>query len=133
MQSIEKHRKAGDAANGDDRPRPSCGLNPVVAAEQLALHFRVLSEPMRIRIVQLLHHGERTVSQVAEELGAAQANVSRHVHILRDAGIVALRHDGTAVWCAIRDSGAVAACDRVCRSLGQQLAGNARLARKLKS
>lgn len=136
MQSIE--RAGGKPAEGTREAVPatagaSCGSDRAAVAELLALHFRVLSEPMRIRIVQLLADGERTVSEIARELGATQPNVSRHVHILRDAGIVVLRHDKAAVYCAIRDSAAVAMCDRVCRSVGRQLSGRAGLAQKLKT
>ncbi len=134
MQSIETDGgKPPEAVNGADPAATCCGTDRVVVAELLALHFRVLSEPMRIRIVQLLADGERTVSDIAEELGTTQPNVSRHVHILRDAGIAVLRHDKAVVWCAIRDSVAVAMCDRVCRSLGRELSGRAGLARKLRT
>jgi DNA-binding transcriptional ArsR family regulator len=102
------------------------------AAELLALHFRTLAEPMRIRILQLLQDGEQTVSNIAAALEATQPNISRHVHILRDGGLIALRHEKTAVYCAIRDPDALAACDLVCRSIGEHLAGQGKLARNLK-
>jgi DNA-binding transcriptional ArsR family regulator len=115
------------------RPRcPADAATRSAAAELLALHFRTLAEPMRIRILQLLQDGEQTVSNIAAELEATQPNVSRHVHILRDGGLIALRHEKTAVYCTIRDPEALAVCDLVCRSIGEHLVGQGKLAGKLK-
>jgi DNA-binding transcriptional ArsR family regulator len=72
-------------------------------AEAVAEWFRVLSEPTRLRLLDVLRDGERCVGDLAQELGCSQANVSKHLSLLADAGLVSRRRDGLRCWCAVAD------------------------------
>ena len=89
--------------------------------ELIARRFRALSEPTRIRLLDQLRDGERSVNGLADELGAGQQNVSKHLSVLADAGIIARRKDGNHVYYRIVDDGALRLCEHVCGSLEQQL------------
>jgi DNA-binding transcriptional ArsR family regulator len=90
-------------------------------AELIARRFRALSEPSRVKLLDRLREGEQSVSDLAAELGAGQQNVSKHLGVLADAGIVARRKDGNHVYYRIVDDGVLGLCEQVCGSLEQQL------------
>jgi DNA-binding transcriptional ArsR family regulator len=81
----------------------------------------VLGEPSRIRLLDQLREGERSVNQLAADLGAGQQNVSKHLSVLAEARIVARRKDGNHVYYRIVDDGVLGLCEQVCGSLQQQL------------
>ena len=89
--------------------------------ELIARRFRVLAEPSRIRLLDQLRKGERSVNELAARLGAGQQNVSKHLAVLADAGVVARRKDGNHVYYRIIDDGVLGLCQQVCGSLQQQL------------
>src|ERR1041385_7098077 len=60
--------------------------------------FHALSDPTRIRIVELLRHGERCVCDLTEATDAAQSRLSFHLKVLKDAGLVSDRRDGRWVY-----------------------------------
>ena len=93
---------------------------PLVGA--IAERFRVLGEPMRVRILDRLREGEATVGELAEALGTSQQNVSKHVGVLARAGIVARDKDGNSVRCRIADESVLALCEQVCGGLQRQVA-----------
>jgi DNA-binding transcriptional ArsR family regulator len=98
---------------------------PPVSDEALALiasWFRTLAEPSRLKIIRALEQaGELNISEIVEATGLAQANVSRHVQSLVDAGMVGRRREGLAAVCFIADPGITELCDSVCTSLLQRL------------
>ena len=87
----------------------------------IARRFRVIGEPMRIRLLDHLRGGEASVTDLAETLGASQQNVSKHLGLLADVGIVGRRKAGNHVYYRIVDEGVFALCDQVCGSVQQQL------------
>jgi DNA-binding transcriptional ArsR family regulator len=87
----------------------------------IARRFRVIGEPMRIRLLDRLRTGEATVNELAAGLGASQQNVSKHLCVLADVGILGRRKDGNHVYYRIVDEGVFALCDQVCGSLREQL------------
>ena len=89
--------------------------------ELIARRFRALGEPMRIRLLDRLREGEATVGELAGALGASQQNVSKHLAVLSDGGILGRRKDGNHVYYRITDEGVLALCEQVCGSLQQQL------------
>lgn len=95
--------------------------------ELIARRFRVLSEPSRIRLLDQLRQGERSVNELAAGLGAGQQNVSKHLSVLADAGIVGRRKDGNHVYYRIVDDGVLGLCEQVCGSLERQLQSLARI------
>lgn len=64
--------------------------------------FEVLAEPTRRRILDLLHPGERSVGELVDQLGLSQPGVSKHLRVLRDAGLVAVRRDAQRRWYRLR-------------------------------
>lgn|SRR5581483_2321276 len=94
---------------------------PHELAELVARRFRVLGEPMRIRLLDRLRDGEASVGELSEALSASQQNVSKHLAVLADAGMLARRKEGNHVYYRIVDEGVFALCDQVCGSMQRQL------------
>ena len=89
--------------------------------ELIAERFRALSEPTRIKLLDRLREGEATVHELTELIGSTQQNVSKHLGVLRQAGIVRRRKVGNFVHYSIADEGVFALCEDVCGSLRGQL------------
>ena len=96
-------------------------------AELVAQRFRVIGEPMRIKLLDQLRDGERSVGDLVDILGATQQNVSKHLGVLHQAGIVSRRKDGNRVIYAIADDSVFALCETVCGGLARQVAEIAQL------
>jgi DNA-binding transcriptional ArsR family regulator len=94
---------------------------PDQLAELIAQRFRLLGEPMRIRLLDALRDGEATVGELTDRLGASQQNVSKHLGLMHQAGLVQRSKHGTFVRYAIADEGVFALCDQVCGGLRQQI------------
>jgi DNA-binding transcriptional ArsR family regulator len=99
-------------------PRPL----PDDLVELIAQRFRVIGEPMRIKLLDHLREGPATVTELREALGASQQNVSKHLGVLHHAGIVSRTKQGTSVRYAIADDSVFALCEQVCGGLRAQLA-----------
>lgn len=89
--------------------------------ELIARRFRVIGDPTRIKLLDRLRDGERSVNDLVERLAAGQQNVSKHLSVLADAGILARRKDGNHVYYRIADRGVLDLCEDVCGSLEQQV------------
>jgi DNA-binding transcriptional ArsR family regulator len=87
--------------------------------ELIARRFRMLGEPMRLRILQVLERGEHTVQDVVEMVRGNQSNISRHLLALRDAGLVGRRQAGTQAFYSISDPVIVKVCRLVCHSAAE--------------
>lgn len=92
-------------------------------AELIAQRFRVLGEPTRIRLLDRLRESEATVQDLTESLGTSQQNVSKHLGVLAQAGIVDRRKEGNLARYRIVDDSVFALCEQVCGSLQRQLDG----------
>ncbi len=88
--------------------------------ELIAERFKALAEPARLAILQALRAGERTVTDLVEETGFNQANVSKHLQLLLHAGIVARTRRGNLACYTIADEDVLALCEFVCGSLAQR-------------
>src|SRR4051794_18690383 len=97
------------------------------ALDLVAERFRVLAEPQRLRILQLLHEGEKNVTELTEALKTTQPNVSKHLRLLQEAGLVGRRQTGNTVWCFIADPSVFDLCDLVCTSIYQRVSAHAQL------
>lgn len=84
--------------------------------ELVARRFRMLGEPFRLRILQALEPAERAVGELVEALDGNQPNVSKHLHLLHEAGIISRRRDGNSIYYGIADPMIFKLCDLVCRS-----------------
>jgi len=89
--------------------------------ELIARRFRVIGEPMRIRLLDRLREDEATVSDLADALSASQQNISKHLAVLADVVIVGRRKAGNHVYYRIVDEGVFALCEQVCGSVQEQL------------
>ena len=94
---------------------------PDELVELIARRFRVIGEPMRIRLLDRLRAGEATVNELSEALGASQQNVSKHLVVLAEVGILGRRKAGTHVYYRIVDGSVFALCEQVCGSVQEQL------------
>ena len=81
--------------------------------ELVARRFRTLGEPFRLRLLQQLQQGEKTVGELVEALDAGQPNISKHLGILYDAGLVGRRREGNSMVYGISDPMVFALCDLV--------------------
>ncbi len=94
---------------------------PDALIELVAQRFRVLGEPMRIRLLDRLRQGPATVQALHEATGGTQQNISKHLGVLLHAGLVSRTKQGTSSLYAIADDGVFALCDQVCGGLRRQL------------
>lgn len=97
---------------------------PPVSEEALVLiaaWFRTLAEPSRLKILRALEDGEKNITELVGVTGLTQANVSRHVQSLVDAGMVGRRREGLSAICFIADPTITELCDNVCNNLLKRL------------
>ena len=92
------------------------------AWERAAELFGVLSTPLRLHIISVLCGGEQNVTHLLSMIEASQPNMSRHLSVLYQAGVVAKRRSGQQVFYRIADESVVQVCKAVCSQLGS---GNA--------
>ena len=97
---------------------------PEEALEMLAERFKIFSEPMRLKLIYALMDGEKTVSELMERTGGMQANVSKHLGMLLDAGVVGRRKQGLQAYYRIVDESIYELCETVCGSLEERLAAD---------
>ena len=102
---------------------PTCptmeGL-PDEALAQVAAYFQALSEPTRLQILNLLRQGERSVGELAQLCGYSSANISRHLALLTQHGLVARESRGNSAIYSIADPSVYALCDLVCGNIARQ-------------
>ena len=105
---------------------------PSEAVDLVAIRFRILGEPIRIRILETLQSGEKSVGEIVDAVGSTQPNVSKHLRILQEAGLVSRRQSGTAVYCSVADPVVFDLCDAVCRSIQSRLDAGTKLAAQIR-
>ncbi|HUF31013.1 MAG TPA: metalloregulator ArsR/SmtB family transcription factor [Gemmatimonadaceae bacterium] len=88
--------------------------------ELVADRFRALAEPVRLRILSVLRAGELTVTELVEETGLGQANLSKHLQLLHALGFVTRRKEGLHVYYALTDDDVFELCDIMCGRLGAE-------------
>jgi DNA-binding transcriptional ArsR family regulator len=88
----------------------------------IAERFKVLAEPARLQILQALRGGALTVSELVEETGMGQANVSKHLQLLLAQGFVTRRKDGLYAWYGLADRDVFRLCDIMCGRLERDVA-----------
>lgn len=82
----------------------------------VARRFRTLGEPSRLRVLQLLAKGEMKVGDIAEAIDGNQPNVSKHLQILHETGMVIRRRAGNTVLYSVGDPLVFQLCELVCNS-----------------
>ena len=87
--------------------------------EGVALHFRLLGEPTRLKILQAVCKEPRTVNDIVSAVGATQANISKHLSLLATAGILTREKDGQCVYYGLRDALTLKMCELVHNQLAE--------------
>lgn len=109
-------------------------MNDDVAAELHELHARVckaLADPKRLMIINELDDRELSVSDLCEALGLPQSNVSQHLAVLRDRGVVSSRRVGTSVLYSLRGTKVLQAVVLLREFLAEDLAQQGRLGHEI--
>ncbi len=91
------------------------------ALKLIASRFKLLADPMRLTILNQLDDGELSVNEIAEAVEASQPNVSKHLKILQEAGLLNRRQEGNTVFYSIADESIFQLCEIVCGSLQNHL------------
>lgn len=94
--------------------------------QQVAEYFSLLSEPMRLHLLDLLRDGEKCVQELVEATQTSQANVSKHLKVLWQAGILARRSAGTAAYYSVKDETIFHLCHIACQRIGIRVEQQAR-------
>ena len=100
---------------------------PVELLEHVAQRFRVLGDATRLSIIRtLLDDGELNVGDLVDRIDTSQANISKHLRVLYEAGVVSRRPEGTAAYYSVTDPSLLPVCSIVCDRLRDQVADEAR-------
>lgn len=83
--------------------------------------FKVLSTPLRLKIISALCHGEKNVSQLLGEIETTQPNMSQHLATLHRAGVLARRRDATQIYYRIGSQRAATLCRAVCTQIAVEM------------
>lgn len=105
-------------------------MDTQVAAELQELHARVckaIADPKRLLIINELRDGDLKVGELCESLGLSQSNVSQHLAILRERGVVTARRQGTSVIYSLRGRKVIQAVDLLREFLAEDLTERQRL------
>ncbi len=91
------------------------------ALQYVAMYFKALAEPMRLKMLNALQDGEKNVGQLTEISGGTQANVSKHLSLLAQHGLVKRESRGTSVYYSIADQSVFELCELVCGQIGNRM------------
>ena len=90
---------------------------PPEILDLIAQRFRVLAEPTRLRLLNILMEGDRSVTELVEATGLNQANVSKHLGLLLASNFVDRRKEGLYTIYRLADSSVAVLCDVMCGRL----------------
>ncbi len=99
----------------------------VEALNLIANRFKVLSEPIRLQILHKLQEGQTSVNELTEALATSQPNVSKHLKMLQNAGVLKREQKGNTVYYSIADESIFTLCELVCDSLESRLKSQAEM------
>lgn len=99
---------------------PSRVTDPDQVFELAAEVFRVMSAPMRLKIISHLCDGERNVSYLLSKIDTTQPNMSQHLTTLYQAGVLGKRRDGVQIYYRIIDDRVAALCRAVCTQIASE-------------
>jgi DNA-binding transcriptional ArsR family regulator len=102
-------RSAASPLSGDDE-----------VFDLAARTFRVMSAPMRLKIISALCQGEKSVTQLLDAVQTTQPNMSQHLASLYRAGVVGKRRDGVMIYYRIINDRVVSLCRTLCQHLSEQ-------------
>jgi ArsR family transcriptional regulator len=119
---LSSHMPGGTAGDGKRTPVKDGGYRD---PERYRLHAevcRVLTDPKRLMLLDVLREGEHSVGDLAEELGCSLANASQHLAVLRSAGLVDTRRSGTTILYHLAEPELLEACDMIHRIVARRMA-----------
>jgi DNA-binding transcriptional ArsR family regulator len=99
--------------------------------DSVARYFSLLAEPTRLKILHTICHDERSVSNIVVATGATQTNVSRHLSLMHQAGVVSRRRDGSTVFYKVLDPEFAEICRTVCVRIADRIEAGEPLKREL--
>ncbi len=94
---------------------------PPEALQQVAAYFQALAEPARLQLLNLLRESERNVGELAQLTGYSAANVSRHLTLMTQHGLVLREPRGNSAYYRIADESIYGLCDLVCDSIARRI------------
>lgn len=95
--------------------------------ERIAEHFKALSDPNRLQILQTLRRGSLPVNDIVSQTGLGQANVSKHLRMLHELGFVTRHKAGLHVFYALTGDDVARLCEIMCGRLEHEVAATRRL------
>lgn len=101
--------------------KPPAQAVPPEVVQQVSDYFSILGEPMRLRILNLLRDGEKCVQDLVEATDTSQANVSKHLKVMLQAGILTRRSKGTLAYYSVEDDLIFELCNLVCDRLASRI------------
>ena len=101
--------------------------------DSVARYFSLLAEPTRLKILHTICHDERSVSGIVAATGATQTNVSRHLSLMHQAGVVSRRRDGSSVYYKVLDPEFAEICRNVCTRIADRIESGETLRQELLS
>jgi len=119
MPTLRKQSTVRQPSKQTPATAPTDDLDRVFAA--VARYFSVLSEPTRLRILHTICQDERSVSAIVAETGATQTNVSRHLALMHNVGVVSRRREGNTVYYQVNDPEFVEICRTVCVQIASRI------------
>ena len=94
---------------------------PPAAMELIAARFRAMGEPIRLRLLQTLENGEQSVTALTRAVGSTQPNVSKHLKVLQEVGLVGRRQQGNIAYFFIAEPVVFELCEMVCKGMRERL------------
>jgi len=91
------------------------------ALERVAETFKLFSDATRLAILQALREEARPVNELVNELGTTQANISKHLRLLREGGLLTSEKRGIQVFYSINDEIVFPMCELVCGKLNRDI------------
>jgi len=88
--------------------------------DRVARQFRLLGEPMRLKIMQTICRKPLTVNEIVEATGANQSNISKHLSLLSSAGIITRQKEGQFVYYSLTDPMTLKLCELVHGQVSEQ-------------
>ena len=88
--------------------------------------FRVMSAPMRLKIISSLCNGEKNVGELLGEISTTQPNMSQHLNTLYKSGVLGKRRDGVQIYYRIINDRVVTLCRAVCTQIAIEADANGR-------
>lgn len=104
-------------------PEPDPAIESDEVFELAAEIFRVMSAPMRLKIISCLCNGEKNVSQLLTEVDTTQPNMSQHLNTLYQSGVLGKRREGVQIYYRIINDRVVTLCRAVCTQIAIETEG----------